>query len=356
MLVIAAKQREIEPTVKKLLEERDILTSRASLLTMFMTQNHCPVCGSTGNSASDENHSKLRSIQDEISEINRVLISQDPVYLADYEDLLAKLGFSEASYTEMKTTHKKITRLKESIARKKMELSSLIERLPVTNMEVSQRDNLSRYESLTRRIAQDEILLGDLDKEIESLQQSLLANRAQIVKNQTITSKPAKAMSFYSHLHGLLVRTIEIYAQNVRSHVEREASTVFSQIISEKEFESLQINSMFGMEIVKIDKSLVSLRSEGQAHIAAISLVAGLLKTAIKDGFILMDTPFGRLDMTHRENICHWIVDSGLQVALFVHSGEFRTEEHMHLLNGKVGRQYQIQRLDSNRSQFKELI
>jgi len=176
-----------------------------------------------------------------------------------------------------------------------------------------------------------------------------------LAKNQTNTSKPARLFSFYSNLDSLLNETIDIYAQNIRAQVEIESSKAFGQIISEKDFEALQINGMFGMEIRKKDGNLVSLRSEGQAHIAAISLVAGLIKTAIQDGFILMDTPFGRLDMTHRENICRWIVDSGLQVALFVHSGEFRIDDHIHLLAGRVGRTFQINRVDSNRSEFQEL-
>jgi len=352
---VQKKQIEFKPIVLNLQRKRESLSSSLHLHSEFSKTRECPVCGSHTVNQNSNVSSRLRDLEIQLDAVIGELKEYDSVFIPDFEELFSILEFSDLNYSEIRNLHKKIDRLEEGLARKKLELNSVLERTPVSSLDTDQKDNLSRYESLARHIAQDELILNQLDKDIDALKQQLSGNRTQLARSQTNTSKPARVFAFYSNLATLMDKTIDIYAQKVRAQVEIESSEVFGQIISEKEFESLQINSMFGMEIKKSDGNLVSLRSEGQAHIAAISLVAGLLKTAIKDGFILMDTPFGRLDMTHRENICRWIVGSGLQVALFVHSGEFRIDDHMHLLAGRVGRTYQINRIDSNRSEFQEL-
>jgi DNA sulfur modification protein DndD len=355
LLQIQKLQNELKPVVLDLQKKRDSLSASISLHSELSKTGICPVCGSHKVAQPEDAVSGTHDLETQLEAVKAELAKYDSLFIHDSEQLFFTLEFSDLNYSDIRTLHKKISRLKESIARKKLELDLVLDRAPVSSVEVDQKDNLSRYEILARRVAQDEILLSNLDSEIETVKQQLSGNRSQLARSQTNTSTPVRVWKFYSNLTSLMEKTIEIYANNIRTKVEAESSKVFAQIISEKDFEALQINSMFGMEIKKSDGSLVSLRSEGQAHIAAISLVAGLLKTAIKDGFILMDTPFGRLDMTHREKICRWIVDSGLQVALFVHSGEFRMNEHMSLLAGRVGRAYQLNRIDSNRSNFQEL-
>lgn len=355
LLEIQKYQNELRPVVQNLEKERDSLATSITLHYELKKTGKCPVCG---NCAADDQinlRSKVQDLEGQLKKVQEKLGKYETVYISDYEQSLSTLEFSEMNYVNIKTLHKKIARNKENVARKRLELNSVLERAPVNSLEADQKSNLASYENLTRRIAQDEITLNNIDKEIEVIQHQLSANHSQLARSQSNTTKPARMFSFYSNLATLMEKTIEGYAQDIRTKVEIEASKVFNQIISEKDFEELKINVSFGMEIKKKDGHLVNLRSEGQAHIAAISLVAGLLKTAVKDGFILMDTPFGRLDMTHRENICRWIVGSGLQIALFVHSGEFRMNEHIHLLAGRVGRTYSIKRIDSNRSEFQEL-
>jgi DNA sulfur modification protein DndD len=353
LLSIQNTQIEMKPEVLRLEAEREALNARVSLYSELASTGRCPVCESESTIQTDT--SKLKELQETLNAVIVQLDSYKGNFISNFESLVSTLELSEINYSSVRDQHKKLGKIKESIARKKLELNSLLERVPVSSNDLDQRENLVAYERLTRQVAQDQIFIHAVENEIENLKQKLSTNRSQLARIQTNTSKPARSFAFYSNLAAVMEQTIEIYAQKVRAQVEFEASKVFKQIISEKDFEALQINPMFGMEIKRKDGNLVLLRSEGQAHIAAISLVAGLLKTAIKDGFILMDTPFGRLDMTHRENICSWIVDSGLQVALFVHSGEFQITDHSHLLANKVGRTYEIRRLDINHSEFLEV-
>jgi len=355
LLGIVTQLSSKKPTIESLTTKANSLKSTIEMQKKFLDEGLCPLCGSSESHSSEKLNGEIQQLDAQLSSLQQQLLHESQDYVQDYEDLVSILDFSQSNYSSAKDTYKKVMKSQERIARLKMDLQNVLERSKAGFPDGDQSSKVTRYETLTRGIAQDEMILADLEREVEELRSRISTNRAQIAKTQVNSSTPAKVLKFYSGLSPLLEKTMEIYAQNVRRQVETEASAVFSKIISEKDFNGLQINPSFGMDIKRKDGSLVNLRSEGQAHIAAISLVAGLLRTAIKDGFILMDTPFGRLDMTHRENICGWIVNSGLQVALFVHSGEFRLEEHLPLLSGRVGRKYQISRIDSNRSEFREV-
>lgn len=345
-----------KPFIESFAVEANYLKSTIEMQKKFRDEGSCPLCGSSESHSDDKLKREIEQLEIRLSNLEDQITRESQDYVQDFEELVSILEFSNSNYSSAKDAHKKVIKTQERIARLKLDLQNVMERSKAGSPDGDQFTKVSRYEILTRNIAQDEMILADLEREIEEFRSRISANRAQIAKTQLNSSTPAKVLKFYSGLSSLLEKTMEIYAQNVRRQVEMESSSVFSKIISEKDFIGLQINPSFGMDIKRKDGTLVNLRSEGQAHIAAISLVAGLLRTAIKDGFILMDTPFGRLDMTHRENICGWIVNSGLQVALFVHSGEFRPEEHLPLLSGRVGRKYLINRIDSNRSEFKEVI
>jgi DNA sulfur modification protein DndD len=68
------------------------------------------------------------------------------------------------------------------------------------------------------------------------------------------------------------------------------------------------------------------------------------------EGFILMDTPFGSLDMGHREEVCKWASTSGLRVSLFMHSGEFDRTIDSKFFGNSIGRVYRIRQIDENES------
>ena len=57
-----------------------------------------------------------------------------------------------------------------------------------------------------------------------------------------------------------------------------------------------------------------------------------------------MDTPFGRLDVSHRKNILEFVPTMGSQVILLVQSGEVDAERDLVHLQGKIGRQYRLVR------------
>jgi hypothetical protein len=65
-----------------------------------------------------------------------------------------------------------------------------------------------------------------------------------------------------------------------------------------------------------------------------------------------MDTPFGSLDMGHRQEVCKWATSSGLKVSLFMHSGEFDRDIDVAYFGNGIGRIYRISKVDDNESRI----
>jgi DNA sulfur modification protein DndD len=136
----------------------------------------------------------------------------------------------------------------------------------------------------------------------------------------------------------------------MRERVGEEASEIFTQLTTEPDYSGLTITGKYYLEIIDSNKRIISRRSAGAEQIVAMSLIGALVRCAVRQGPVVMDTPFGRLDTGHRRRILEWAPTIGTQVMLFVQSGEFNRERDFQYLSNKVGREYRINRVASNRS------
>jgi DNA sulfur modification protein DndD len=322
-----------------------------SLNSLFET-NVCPVC-------SIEHHELPDAVQRKITEVSQALENQKSALsnlLKDFspesKELLEIIGFSETAYSQLRDSRKKLMQVKAEATLKRNTLKSL----ELSNSEINEKEAsviIQRYGTLSSEIANDTKDLENVGNTIRKLRAEIESLNSSLFQSSLLDLTDKKnRIVILQYLRELIELSILKYSEMVRGEVELQASSVFKHIISEKDFTGLSINESFGMDIERVDGGKVDIRSEGTAHIVALSLVAGLIKTAINDGFVLMDTPFGRLDNTHRENICSWATIANLQIALFMHSGEFDEKAHLEIFGNKIGRRYRIERINSEESKF----
>jgi len=86
----------------------------------------------------------------------------------------------------------------------------------------------------------------------------------------------------------------------------------------------------------------------------ALSLIEALNFLGRRKGPMLMDTPAGRLDKSHRENVMNYLPQVVTQLAFFAHSGEL-TEDDLYFDRSKIGKKYQIKRVSSFHSILEEI-
>ena len=74
----------------------------------------------------------------------------------------------------------------------------------------------------------------------------------------------------------------------------------------------------------------------------AMSLIGALSKCSVSNAPILMDSPFGRLDKTHRRNILGWLPTLAEQVVLFVTTGEYDENLDRSVIESDIAHEYDL--------------
>jgi DNA sulfur modification protein DndD len=172
---------------------------------------------------------------------------------------------------------------------------------------------------------------------------SLERLRQQIRGLPDANPKLAGEAVLYNALRGLFEDAVGRFKDRVRKEVEVEASRIHHTLTAEPDYAGLRITDQYGLILVNSSGREIQ-RSAGSEQIVALSLIGALNHCATREGPIVMDTPFGRLDTEHRKNILKFAPSFGRQVILLVQSGEVDRTRDLSYLDGKIAREYQIVR------------
>ena len=149
--------------------------------------------------------------------------------------------------------------------------------------------------------------------------------------------------------------SIERLRDDLRRHVQRRASEAFKQLTTQKSYSSLEINNNYGLTILDERNEKVTVRSAGAEQIVALSLIDGLARTGRAAGPVVMDTPFGRLDLKHRDNILKYLPNSTRQLILLVHDGEIRRDTDLELVANRIGAEFEIREISPRHSRIERV-
>lgn len=192
------------------------------------------------------------------------------------------------------------------------------------------------------RLIEDEI--EEEREELQELEAELASKQDEIDRLPDADRDIAAEASVYSILLESFSGAIDQFRERLRKEVEDEASSIFTKLTTEPGFEGLSINNRYGLDIVFDRDRIMKRRSKGAEQVVALSLIAALNNCAVREGPVVMDTPFGRLDEGHRENIIDFLPNLGRQVVVLVQSGEWGGESDTELLGERLGREYRIER------------
>lgn len=151
-------------------------------------------------------------------------------------------------------------------------------------------------------------------------------------------------------LKDLFSEAVDAYRERLRGKVEKDATSLFTQLTSEQEYKGLSINESYGLTIVHQDGSAIPVRSAGAEHIVALSLMGALQRNAPLRGPIVMDSPFGRLDETHTTKVVQSLPNMASQVMLLVYESELDPKDVRNQLKSKLKKEYRIVRRSARHS------
>lgn len=201
---------------------------------------------------------------------------------------------------------------------------------------------------------------GMLDTEIRKAEDSLrrTSNELEILSRQ-ISAQPAarerRSTAKVELCKGLVrafTESIERLRGNLRSKVEDRATYAFKRLTTQDKYRGLQINENYGLTIIDENGQKVGVRSAGAEQIVALSLIDGLARTGRAAGPVVMDTPFGRLDLKHRGNILRYLPETTSQLVLLVHDGEVRKDTDLAPVATRIGREYVIRGVSTRQSRI----
>lgn len=205
--------------------------------------------------------------------------------------------------------------------------------------------------------------LRDLENSIEDQDGQLKRKKDELRRvNQEVAKLPSADPSIAAEMHAfdglasVFEGTIHDFREGLRTEVEQFASDIFRQITTEESYAGLRINEHYGLEIIDDAGRIIGERSAGAEQVVALSLIGALNRAAVREGPVIMDTPFGRLDKDHRARVLRFLPSLSKQVILLVQSGEVDIGRDLVHLEGAIGRQYRILRDGkSTRSRIEKL-
>lgn len=348
-------QPMIERRRSELEEERDraiaqverIAESRArrALLETFRRSGVCPVCGRTA--PPDGIHS------------DEALVDQGDG--ATDADLLNRLGSSIQRLSEIRPTGAAV-----AIAGIEAQLDRLLVELASTDQErdrvasrLKEHDarTVTRVFNVFRQVTEDignlREKIDDKKAEISRLEGEASRARAQMqTRPGTALDALNREVEAYDQLIDLLHAAIAELRDELRRAVEHDASAIFKQITTDKSYRGLRINEHYGLTIVDEHGMDVVVRSSGAEQVVALSLIGALNRNAVRTGPVIMDTPFGRLDPQHRENILRFLPEMAEQEVILVHGGEVDPNRDLDAIRDQVNREYVIEYVSSRQSRL----
>ncbi|MDA8598219.1 AAA family ATPase [Porticoccaceae bacterium] len=169
-----------------------------------------------------------------------------------------------------------------------------------------------------------------------------LLNKLQ--KDKPIHDKNQMLLDLCTSAEKVLSDTLERLIQEVRKEIETFANEIYGKMTVEKSGTSLKINESFGLDVLDVNGERITTSSAGN-QIVALSLLYGLKQATGLKGPLLIDTPFARVDLEHRQSMLNSYAEMTDQIILLVHSGEIREGGELELSIAKnIGSRYTIQK------------
>lgn len=328
-----------------------VIEGNLSRLKMLLDQAHCPTCNQEVTITTKEH------VRRELDSLLHTSVTQ-----ANHQELITTLGHN------LSILNKILARsVRQLIDEKTSEKHSLNRRIVKYQNEIETlKDQLERLqpqeamrkkkdlEFCQREIGQAKASLHQLDVEKQKLRSALVDIRETIKKSPSRNSSRASlAYDLASRLQDIFESSIERLRIQLKEQVAENATLAFKEMTTQDSYESLRINSNYGLTIIDSDGNEVRSRSAGAEQVVALSLIDGLSATGRKQGPIVMDTPFGRLDPSHRANVLAYLSKRASQLILLVHEGEIRKEGiDLEVINRRISRRYEIREVSSTSSEI----
>jgi DNA sulfur modification protein DndD len=289
----------------------------------------------------DETKKTIEILQTEIQEMSKPLIPS----LESLVDESRRLSlFSMPRKAEViRSLERQIRILQNDAPKRRQEIKEIsmalqgVNKDEVKNLELQRQNKDREIGAVAMLIRSESTKLANAEKELTVLNRKFL-DAPKSAGDMEISTE----MAIASSLQEIMEDTVSRFRIEMKKTVEKNATEIFAALGSENVFKQLQINDNYGLRLVDNKGQVFDHKSAGTAQVIAISLILALAKSAARANALVLDTPFARLDDTHRDNVLKLLARDSKQSILLIQSGEKISKEIEPEFRKHVSRTYKI--------------
>lgn len=306
----------------------------------------CPTCGQDVHLT---NEGELRM---QLEELRSSLTGYDDNELDDLRARKTRLKrFSNARglLETVRNQEQDIRKERFRNDKRQQEILEISDRLSGTNVEIDVLER--RYSELKDTSRKFSSTISG--QEIKRSQVKAEASRmgAKLADQPEVAPADRQLQAMANEGIELVRKSYDEFASTMRERVQVATSDLFRRLTTEKDYSGVVISRDYSLAVTDHQSRSLNLISAGANQILTMAFIGALGECSVDEAPMVMDTPFGRLDVGHRRAILNWVGTFNRQVILFVQSGEYDPTRDGETLAGKIGREFTIDRLTPNRSE-----
>jgi DNA sulfur modification protein DndD len=192
--------------------------------------------------------------------------------------------------------------------------------------------------------------LGDVERQMQGLNGTVDQERALYAREHEkfVQANPVKSMVGRAERVCSLIGELipQLYTLKVEQLAEA-MTDVYKKLAHKNQVHRIDIDETGQTRILSREGDEIPFdKSAGENQVFATALLAGLANISGIDAPLVVDTPLGRLDSTHRANILkYWVSDKKRQVILLSQDKEIDRDTYA-TLEPNVGKTYLLQHSD----------
>ncbi len=353
---LALRREQLRDELQKITEQTFAYATASARIAHLKSAVDHAVCDSCGQPLHEAQRAaaatELGALQASIEgmSIDHAAAQRASSSMRDLEKLLRAGPTSELTALD-----KEAARLSVSLTKAENEIEALRDQIKGHDTaEIARRRALrdgllTLIGNIEANLATNLSKLSTLQKESAMIAMAIGATPDAVGTRSTILVNVSTA------LEKVFAQSIDKLREDLKETVQRRASEAFKKLTTQEKYSGLRINSHYGLTILDERGQDVPVRSAGAEQIVALSLIDGLARSGRAAGPVVMDTPFGRLDMKHRANILAYLPTTADQLVLLVHEGEIRREVDLAAISARIGRAYEIKDVNPRHSIISEL-
>ena len=289
------------------------------------TKGKCPICKQdhpkSEQGKNEEHGSETTDMEEELQRIRA------------RARVLERLGSGSARSNLSTAVTTNIAALDE-LSRTESAISDLDDKLVGVD-EADVREVAQRYSDQRIIFNDATVLKNELEGELAEVRGNIDTLTGKLIEEGAGDEIGVKArISLINYLVNFFDEAADDYREDQKARVEEAATEIFMKTAEHvKGLKGLRITENYGLEVVQSDGTVEDLRSSGIEHIIAVSLIGALQKTSPVKGPVVMDSPFGRLDITHGDRVMKLLPDLAPQVLLLATDRELREGEASEVLD-----------------------